>query len=77
MRWEFTQKNVAIIAVTGALILGIIWEVFEVTNGITFFSDGVLYLVSTSSDLLMDVSGGIVASIYAWKIISRQTQTDI
>ncbi len=68
---EMTQKRVAAVALVGAIIVGIAWEIFEVTNGITFLSDGIHYVTDTSSDLLMDVCGGIVASLYVWRIILK------
>ncbi len=68
---ELTQKQVVVVALIGASIIGVLWEIFEVTNGITSFADGIHYVTDTGSDLLMDVCGGIVASVYAWKIILK------
>jgi hypothetical protein len=68
---EMTRRRVFTVTLVGAVIVGIVWEIFEVTNGITFLADGIHYLTDTGSDLLMDVCGGLVAGWYAWKIVSK------
>src|SRR3989344_1124565 len=44
--------------IAGALILGVIWEVFELVAGLVPEAN---YALDTSIDLLMDVIGGAVA----------------
>ncbi len=48
----------------GSIVVGVVWEIFEVVNGITFFSDGIHYVTDTGSDLLMDTLGGLIAAFY-------------
>ncbi len=59
------------ISVAAALLIGILWEFYELYFSITFLSDGLAYWTDTSSDLLMDISGGILGALYAHRILSR------
>ena len=61
--------RIIFIAMFGALIVGVAWEIFEVYFGVTSFSDGVVYVRDTASDLLMDLVGGFSGSLYARKMI--------
>ncbi len=49
----------------GALFIGILWEFYELYFEITSISDGISYLTDTSSDILMDISGGILGGLYS------------
>ncbi len=66
---ENSQKKVIIIGVLGTLLIGILWEIFELHFGITTLSDGWLYYKDTMGDLSMDLLGGLLASLYSWKLI--------
>ena len=68
---NFSQKGIVIVAIVGVLIIGVMWEIFELTYGVTSLSDGVYYVTDTGADLLMDIAGGLIAALYAWKIILR------
>lgn len=68
---QITKQNIFNTAVTGAIIVGVIWEIFELTNGITLLSDGIHYVTDTGADLIMDVTGGIVAAIYGWNVTKK------
>jgi len=57
----------------GAIMVGIAWEVFEVSAGLPIASN---YVFDTSLDLLMDVLGGVIGSflfcalgvaVFLWK----------
>ncbi len=63
------------VGIGAALIVGIIWEFFEVKAGITVISDKG-YLADTVGDIISDVCGGLLASVYAYfylNIISWKT----
>jgi hypothetical protein len=63
MRWK------PIVIVWGALLFGIIWEVFETRYDLTGYRVGTsLYYFDTFKDLLNDIiGGGIIAFILARK----------
>jgi hypothetical protein len=44
----------------GVIIVGILWEVFELATGVTSFADGMVYVLDTVSDMIMDIIGGII-----------------
>ena len=53
------------------VLVGLVWEIFELHFGATFLSDGQIYVVDTISDLLMDISGGFLGGVYAIKLLKR------
>lgn len=55
-----------------ALIIGIIWEDFELFFGIHKASDGKIYFLDTFSDIIMDLSGAIVGSIYGYGLLFKK-----
>ena len=66
--------TIIIVTILGTLLIGILWEIFELYFNITFFSDGVFYWRDTISDLIMDVCGGFFATLYSIKIIIRSNE---
>lgn len=64
-------KNAMVVALVSVLIVGLMWEVFETYFEITSVSDGLSYFTDTTSDLLLDLCGGILGSIYAHKIVNK------
>lgn len=46
-----------------AVVIGIIWEIFELTSGNTAFTDKG-YWLDNGGDVVFDVIGGIVAVYY-------------
>jgi hypothetical protein len=62
-------KTTLKVAITSAIIIGILWEIYELVFQITYLSDGLDYYLDTSSDLLMDLSGGIIGSLYAHRLL--------
>ncbi len=60
---RFSVENCVII-LGAALFIGLLWEFFEWSFGLTFVT-APNYGVDTLSDLLMDVVGGFVALSYA------------
>ncbi len=71
---NLTRSQVVCIGVGGALAVGIVWELYELHFDITSLSDGIYYTLDTAKDIAMDTLGGLVGSIYAYKIM---TETNI
>lgn len=53
------------------LMVGLAWEVFETYFQIENLSDGYLYVEDTVLDLILDICGGILGSIYAYKVLNK------
>ena len=77
--WEyyFPNKTPSLIktiflAVLVAFIIGILWEIYELYFDLTSFSDGIVYVRDTLSDLLMDITGGFFGTLWAMKILSKK-----
>jgi len=64
--------KIVMVVFLSSLIIGVLWEIFELSFNITSLSDGIIYIRDTCSDLLMDTTGGFFGSLYAMKILSRQ-----
>ena len=67
-----SQFKLILIGVIGALVIGFLWEVYEVLAGDTFLSDGISYWRDTSSDLIMDICGGFFATLYSFRILNSR-----
>ncbi len=50
------------------LIIGLLWEIYELKFGLTSFSDGVYYYRDTVSDIVADVCGGLFGILYGVKV---------
>ncbi len=75
--WQFfyktpirLTKKIAI-GLLGGLIIGLLWEAYELYFSITTLSDGMAYWTDTSSDLILDLCGGFFAGLYVNKIFIR------
>ena len=66
-----SRLKIVWIGVIGAFIIGFMWEIYELLIGATAFGDGIFYWRDTYSDLIMDVCGGFFASLYSYKILSK------
>jgi hypothetical protein len=71
-KYKLGKVKTITLAILGAIFIGVLWEVFEVKYGITFLSDGIVYIRDTSSDILMDIIGGFFGSLYAYNSIRKQ-----
>jgi hypothetical protein len=59
-----TRKQYVFIAgILSALVVGILWELFELKTGVTILTDKG-YGIDTVGDIISDVVGGIVGSFY-------------
>lgn len=59
-RWSFARAISLVIVST--IIIGILWEVFEVAVGANFHPEG--YWPDTSVDIIMDTAGALTAYLY-------------
>ena len=62
---KFHKLKIIAVAVFSAFVVGIIWEIYELYFGITFLSDGIVYVRDTASDLIMDICGGFFGTLHA------------
>ena len=60
---KMTHFEVLTVALVGALIVGLVWELFEYYAGITQNTIG-SYPLDTAKDLAMDIAGGYFAHLY-------------
>jgi len=71
---SWSRMKILSVSLTSALLVGILWEAYELGSGLTFLSDGVRYFADTGSDLLMDCVGGIFGFFYAIHLVKRYEQ---
>ncbi len=50
----------------GVLCIGIVWEIFEIVVG---FPREVNYALDTTMDIIMDLAGGVIATIFSRYIV--------
>ncbi|MEK7589672.1 MAG: hypothetical protein AAB475_00240 [Patescibacteria group bacterium] len=60
------KTKIFFIIILSVIIIGVLWEVFEVGAGL-ISTDEYGYFLDTPLDIIMDIFGGIVAFIYAKK----------
>jgi putative effector of murein hydrolase len=53
------------------LLIGVLWEVFELYIQSTYLSDGIAYWTDTSSDVFLDVLGGYTGIKYSFYILNK------
>lgn len=64
-------KKTVFVSIFFSLVVGIAWEFFEIGAEITSFAQGMEYITDTSSDIVLDLSGGILGSLYAHRLLSK------
>jgi len=57
-----------LIGIVGAFVIGVLWEILELRLNLTSFSDGVVYITDTISDLILDMTGAFFGIFYGLKI---------
>lgn len=57
----YTKRGIYLVALAGALLVGIGWEIFEYIYDIAYATN---YVRDTASDILMDAVGAIFVSYY-------------
>ncbi len=68
---NISLRKSAFVSFLIVLIVGLLWEIFETHFEIELISDGYLYVADTVSDLILDICGGILGSIYAYKVLNK------
>lgn len=77
--WLFSFQNsssrislkLAIKIILGVLLIGVIWEIYEVlVNNV--FAQNPFNTLDTISDIFFDLSGGICAILYIWKKMQKK-----
>lgn len=58
-----------LLAVFGGIIIGIVWEAYELYFEMETISDGVSYFMDTASDLIVDIAGAILGGLYAHRLL--------
>lgn len=57
------RSHSLMVGIFAALVVGILWEIFEVQNGITSLRD-IGYWIDSIGDILSDFIGGCLAALY-------------
>lgn len=60
---QVKKSHIIILGLFAALVLGLCWEVFEITSSITSLSDADFY-INNGGDVIFDLFGGLLASYY-------------
>lgn len=68
---DWSLKKLLFSALFGAILIGILWEIYELYFGLTSLSDGMDYWTNTSSDLIMDAVGGISSFLYINRLLKK------
>lgn len=58
-----------LLSIFGGLIIGILWEAYELYFKIETIYDGSSYYMDTISDLILDTAGAILGGFYAHKLL--------
>lgn len=59
------------VGMSWVLLVGVLWEIFELRFGATSLSDGMIYVTDTISDSFMNISGGLFGVVYSIKLLSK------
>ena len=59
------------ICIVGVMIVGLLWEVYELLIGAVRPSEGYRYWADTSSDLIMDYVGAIFGGFYGFWLLQK------
>jgi hypothetical protein len=68
---NWSQIKILLVALFAAILVGFLWECYELYFGITFLSDGWHYFADTGSDLLMDLVGGIFGFLWTTHLLKK------
>jgi hypothetical protein len=68
--YDFSLKKYLILGLAGALIIGTIWELFELVTKLTFLETN--FITDTILDFIMDSIGGLIAGFYSFKKLSNK-----
>lgn len=62
---DWYKNNIVFISVLSAVVIGLLWEYFELYYEVTYLSDGKEYWSDTLSDLFLDTLGGYFGARYS------------
>lgn len=60
---KLTARNILTVSIASVIVIGVLWELFEIYAGVLTLE--IDYPLDTSTDLLMDILGAVVAASYA------------
>ena len=66
-----SKQKVLKVSIIFTLIVGVMWEIYELYIGVTLLSDGINYWTDTSSDLMMDFVGAVFGSLYGYRFLKK------
>lgn len=64
-KFSWFRDNLVFTAVLATIVVGLLWEFFELYFEITSLGDGLSFWTDTSSDLFLDVLGGYLGARYS------------
>lgn len=65
------RNKIIFVGFIGVLFVGVLWEVYEVYFNLSIPEEGWVFWRDTMSDLVIDIFGGFLGSIYSYKILSK------
>ena len=68
-KWK--NSKLLIMMFSGAIVIGLVWEIFELHFGITTLADGIRYATDTASDLTMDLVGGFFGFLWTRNLLKK------
>ncbi|MFZ2523375.1 MAG: hypothetical protein WAW92_03225 [Minisyncoccia bacterium] len=68
---QFNKIKAINLSFVFTLFVGLVWEVYELQQGDTSFSDGIFYYRDTISDLIVDCCGGFFATTSSFKFFEN------
>jgi multisubunit Na+/H+ antiporter MnhB subunit len=69
---EWSKSKLVMFSVAVTMIVGLLWEYFELYFEITSFADGLSFWTDTLSDLFLDTVGGYLGALYSIKISKNE-----
>lgn len=66
-----SKKELIFLSLLFVLVVGILWEIFELYMQYTSFSDGDYFILDTVSDIIADLSGGFFGALYGIKFFPQ------
>lgn len=77
--WAVFNKNKIVYPKIFSVILwvtvvGVLWEIFELSIGATELSDGIRFIADTLSDIVMDIIGGLVGTKYSYYLMNLKNK---
>ncbi len=69
---EWSKSKLVMFSVAVTMIVGLLWEYFELYFEITSFADSLSFWTDTLSDLFLDTVGGYLGALYSIKISKNE-----